>query len=349
MKVVIAGGGVSGAYLAWLLSKEGFKVDVFDPQKKYRKACGDSTPLTSLSGKLAEKLNVSLNYIDEFEVFVNGVKVKHLTFNKPLWIIMDKWKFVERLRELSKVEGASYHYIPFSSKRALNYELIIDARGPYSNKDYIIAYRFLVKGSWHANLARIDFRPQKGGLYWIFPHGNGLLNVGSGFLNYNANTLADLKNYLKNSLKSRDFKIVDIRGAPIAIIRNVNLFKNEMIKVGEAAGLINSTSGEGIRQALLSSDCLVKSLSYCNEDKKCIYRNYKRCLRGLLTEIEISRKMLKVATADVNDLSKLFKNLPDHFWEKYLAGKLSLGSLIKSVLRPSVIASLGVKGLLNLL
>lgn len=351
-EIIIAGGGVAGSYLALKLTEAGFKVIVFDPQKRYKKACGESIPNDSLPAMLSKEMNLDLNYINEFKILVNGMPAKSLEFKKPLWKIIDKWGLVNELRSLSKDQGAKYLYTTVNPKKINKKEgLVIDSRGPYSNKDFIVALRVIAKIPWKENLALIDFQPNKGGLYWIFPHKKDVVNAGGGFIKANIKSTTNyIINYLKKVAQDKNIDIIDIRAAPIAITRRIIFHDNNIVKIGEAAGLINSTSGEGIRHALLSSYKLYETLVHCNEDYKCIARKYKQGLKEIKREVLLSRKMFYIALKNPDNLRELFSALPESFWNNYLSGKINSSLLLtKNIASINVLRTLGFKNLLNLL
>jgi len=352
-KIAIIGAGVAGSYLAWKLSKEGFQITVFDPQRYYKKACGESVPKGSLPSVISEKLNLSTNYIDTFKILVDGAPVKYLEFKKPLWTIIDKANLVNTLRDLSRDQGAKYLWMPIKPKKIINkFNVIVDSRGPYSNRDFIIAFRVIVKAPWRENLALIDFRPKEGGLYWIFPHRKNFVNAGGGFIKLNISE-NNIISYLKKIVKDVNIDIIDARAAPIAINRNINLYNscndNYIIKVGEAAGLINSTSGEGIRHAFISAQKLYDVITSCNENYLCVIKKYDHALKELKKEVILSRKLLYISLRNSRTFRDFFKALPYGFWKEYLSGRIkSPLSLAKNILSYDVIKTLGLKNLLDL-
>jgi menaquinone-9 beta-reductase len=106
-----------------------------------------------------------------------------------------------------------------------------------------------------------DFFP---GYYWIFPAGEGTANIGIGMP---AKTLPPVEEHLRNLLQDRiradamprdrlsDSKISGkIVGWPLATYNpSLRLVGDNVILLGDAAGLINPINGEGIQYALLSA------------------------------------------------------------------------------------------------
>lgn len=112
------------------------------------------------------------------------------------------------------------------------------------------------------------------GLFWLFPTGNGQANIGSAMI---ASTLPQHQNHVKKiladqiltnhhfaerigsgSLKGK------IYGWPLTFQDpRSNIIGNRVLVVGDAAGLINPLSGDGIQYALLSGRWAAESISVC--------------------------------------------------------------------------------------
>jgi len=100
------------------------------------------------------------------------------------------------------------------------------------------------------------------GYFWIFPAGNGLANVGIGMLHeYIKKNKVNLKALLKNALESPVFRerfnksqaLEEPAGwnLPVGSTHRTN-YGNGFLLLGDAAGLIDPFSGEGIGNALFS-------------------------------------------------------------------------------------------------
>ncbi len=124
-------------------------------------------------------------------------------------------------------------------------------------------------------------------------------------------------------LTGENAQVLDVRGAPVAVEAPVKLVEDGVYKVGEAAGLVNSTSGEGNRYAIHSAIALARAIS-----KGRGVKGYKELLQGVLDEITLSRLLLKlVETLGPKASTKLMKSLPQEFWAYYFKGRLTRRAL----------------------
>ncbi len=93
-----------------------------------------------------------------------------------------------------------------------------------------------------------------GGYAWVFPKGNGRANVGLAIAP-DRSTDKKAKEYLDEFVARRfsSFKIIEfIMGAVPCFDRNRNLVKENVLLVGDAGRVVDSLSGAGISNALLS-------------------------------------------------------------------------------------------------
>ncbi len=107
------------------------------------------------------------------------------------------------------------------------------------------------------------------GYFWIFPLENGMANVGVGMLHKTIKEKnIDLKDVLKQTINSQDFaarfknaeKLEEPRGwnLPVGSTHRINHGKRFML-LGDAAGLIDPFTGEGIGNALFSAKYAVET------------------------------------------------------------------------------------------
>jgi flavin-dependent dehydrogenase len=323
--ILIHGLGVAGATLAYLTSKLGFKVVGLDVAPYYRKACGDVVTLRSYTWELLRATGSVLTFARRFEVRVGGVEVAYLNLG-PVWAVVDKPKLVNTLRSMAEAEGAKI-VKGKGAPEAGSDGVVVDARGPYAHNlnESVLTVRFIAKARWDDDSALLDFDPANLGFYWVFPLGDGRINMGAGFKKVEDGGLLKaltLKYYRR--LTSENAQVLDVRGAPVAVEAPVKLVEDGVYKVGEAAGLVNSTSGEGNRYAIHSAIALARAIS-----KGRGVKGYKELLQGVLDEITLSRLLLKlVETLGPKASTKLMKSLPQEFWAYYFKGRLTRRALI---------------------
>jgi digeranylgeranylglycerophospholipid reductase len=93
-----------------------------------------------------------------------------------------------------------------------------------------------------------------GGYVWVFPKGNGRANVGL-TVTPDRTSKKKAKEYLDEFVPKRfsNFKIIEsMMGAVPCFDRNKNLVKENVLLVGDAGRIVDSLSGAGISNALIS-------------------------------------------------------------------------------------------------
>jgi flavin-dependent dehydrogenase len=212
--------------------------------------------------------------------------------------------------------------------------VVVDARGPYAHNlnESVLTVRFIAKARWDDDSALLDFDPANLGFYWVFPLGDGRVNMGSGFRRVGDGRLLKLLTlrYYRR-LTGGDPVVLDVRGAPVAVEAPVRLMENGVYKVGEAAGLVNSITGEGNRYAIHSAIALARTISQGRG-----VEGYRELLGGVLDEITLSRLLLRlVEKLGPKTSTKLLESLPREFWAYYFKGRLTRRTLLR-VLRSNL-------------
>lgn len=332
--ITVAGLGVAGSTLAYQASRHGFKVAGYDVAPIYRKACGDVVSVRGETWRIVKETGSMLTGVKKFSIRVGGTEVAYIDVGGPVWVVVDKSKLVNTLRELAASLGASIFRGKLS--RLDNVEgIAVDARGPYSRglEDAVITFRVIAECVWEPDTALIDFNVKNRGFYWVFPaDADGrLVNLGAGFEKVKDGgllrrlTLA----YYRRVCDAR--RILDERGAPIQVHAPINLHSGKVLRVGEAGGLLNRTSGEGNRHAMLSSLALVEALR-ASSDLNEIVEDYSRRVSGLVNEVNVSRALLKTITLIGRGRGEeLLVNAPRTFWVKWLKSELTWDSLARIV------------------
>ncbi|MCE4599262.1 MAG: NAD(P)-binding protein [Desulfurococcales archaeon] len=336
--VLIAGAGVAGAAAAYFLASRGFRVVAFDRMSSYGKACGDALTLRPGIYRLVDETESIKSEVRRYSVYVNGVEASTIEYPSTNWIIVDKTRLVNGLRELASVEGASIVKRSWNGERGL---YTIDARGPYSwgLNGSVMVFRFIAKARWEPDYALLDFRVDERGFYWVFPadFDGKIVNIGGGFEAVRSGNRLRLlvADYAKRFLGS--YEVLDERGAPVTIWSPIVLNEpNGVLRVGEAAGLVVSTAGEGNRPAIQSARALSDALSSGGGFDR-IVSLYRRGVRELVDEVKTSRLLLKIVSRSRSDVaSDLLFSLPRWFWMEYFRSRVTMSTVAKLSVNPGV-------------
>jgi flavin-dependent dehydrogenase len=339
--VAIVGAGVAGSILAYILYREGFKdIHVYDMCIRYRKPCGESVPawviddiLEKNSIPIPEKLNniMKIIFLDHDGKVLNGCES-----SKPIWYIIDKSGWVERLRANVPLEVKPVRHI---KGLCSTYDLVVDARGPFGSQGgKVVAWRAYVRnilGLRDEAIIILDWRYGPG-LIWLFPYGKSYLNVGGGF-----NGVKDPKGLtLKTLMKLYGIGFRDIEAEAYSLVTvkpKLRLWEKPCImRVGEAAGLVMALGGEGIRPAIISSIAAVKAL-LANNDKLClndIKRLYFKELRRLSAQARFQKRLLSFAgVLGVKTVYKLLSKASQDLLCMWLRGDLvSMWQVVKGLI-----------------
>ncbi len=349
---VVAGLGPGGASAAYHLARAGLRVAGFDIAGSYRKACGDASPVSGPAARLAEEAGVVVDEVSTFRVLVGGSEIASINYRKPVWVIMDKGGFVGYLRDLARAEGAVIERRPAPPPGEAGEAMYVEARGPFAGgPGRIIVYRVIARApSWPVGEALLDFDLDGVGFYWVFPAGPGRVNVGVGWLSCPScarEARAKTLSYASRVLGR--FEVIDERAAPLRIAGPVSATPGRGVAaVGEAAGLVISLSGEGIRPSVESGRLLGEAASSCWPDKACTLARYKRLAGRLEGAARLSRRLLSlVARSSPKAGEGLLRSLPAGFWRDFIAGRMDYGLVVGAAARRPVLTARLVRLLLS--
>lgn len=311
-KIAIIGGGVSGSYLAYLLSNSGYDVTLFDIKEKYFKPCGDVVP-NIYKPKFEWKIKY---YIKNFAFYLDGERIYDVSYRNPKWIVIDKSGWINSMRK-------NVNQVISTNVDKSKFDLIIDAKGPYDmDRQVVYTTRALIETNEFSDEAVLEFNTKFTGFFWIFPDEEGVLNVGAGFIE-NKNSKDILLNYIKNKFK--DYKILDLRGAPISI----GGVKSKSLKIGEARGLVFPMSGEGIRPSAISAEIAYEAITKGKNFDEYLSYNLTKIER----RIEIQRRLLDVyMRSNINARKFLLKIFlrNDVLIDAFLEDKLDFEGILES-------------------
>jgi len=333
--VEVAGLGVAGSLLAAELARRGFRVIGFDPVARYEKPCGEQVTLEPSFAKLLETLDVIKSVVREVDILIDGEHVTSVSLKgAPKWVIIDKPRLVAGLRD--EAEGLGVTVVRSSWPGPGKAAVSVDARGPYSvsSLSSVLTLRLIAKvDRWNPETAWLDFRPEMGGLYWVFPYDTDgrLVNAGLGLLG--VRDVSDLRTRAEEYLRGKfgSFEVIDLKGAPIAVFSPVRLRSGHVLRVGEAAGLVLTWSGEGNRPALLSSRALAEVMSRLGpDDLNLLAEAYSRSIGDLVKMTTMSRA-LTYLTFSMGSSRSLMRALPGWFWTLYVRQELSLNDIAKAL------------------
>jgi flavin-dependent dehydrogenase len=281
MKIAIAGAGVAGSYLGFMLQKLGHDVKIFESSKQETHwavcAWGASRNILEKFSKdvglnfneyifhVGKKLRMELPNNKEESLELIGL----VTYNKQ------KWEH-DLLKNLTVI----YDFKCSSNFPFVDYDYVLDCTGlhrsllPKSRTDFIIpAYEYLIENpNTSSNDNEFYVIGYKGarGYFWYFPIDKGRAFVGAGDI--------DRKYYgIKEFFhKNPSAKIIKKIGRPIRLAppkRMEPFFNNNVIGVGESIGCVFPMLGEGIIPSLLCCEIFLNIFDKSKNFNFKLYRN----------------------------------------------------------------------------
>ncbi|MEM2583608.1 MAG: NAD(P)-binding protein [Candidatus Thermoplasmatota archaeon] len=308
--VTILGAGAAGNATAWLLSKKGYKVAVYEKNKEIgKKVCGGLVSHRVI--KFCKEAVV--NEIKGAEIFLPSGKKIFIGGDRTYAYVIDRKKFDVCLSEKAMSEGAKYflNYKEIDAK----YDYLIGADGARSNIaknfkgkiNYINAVQGVAKGNEeHVKVYFGKFAP--GFFGWIIPAENEL-RIGMGTTEKGLREkFNEFKSIVGYEVKNEKYALIPYGIKKVA--------KEKCAIVGDAAGQVKATSGGGLYACLLASEMLAKNFDDFFAYEKEFMRAYGDELRGCLLLRKIFSKWqryealekVEVKDADIDYHWKFAKN-----------------------------------------
>ncbi|WP_202319064.1 NAD(P)/FAD-dependent oxidoreductase [Archaeoglobus neptunius] len=338
LKTGIVGGGLAGLLAAFWIKKKiaDAEIDVFEKMSidKYRIDCAEALINQRNSFKLVGHMvkpfvkNRLTNIVWKFNIGDETV-TSTIHYSEEFCWMIDRIAWQKSLIDRISSMGVEIH---FGEKRdphdLSDYDIVIDARGSMKNEYCGVGIYKIVCGDFSAiqktNICEMSAE-EPGTLYWIFPLGKNRANIGCGGEKVK---MKNLKSYIDNIHEKLKIFHDEKTGAGLLDYSYAAClyFKKEkkvvehtddttIIRIGDAAGLVDPFTGEGMSGAILSA----KLLSYSLTDSRCetypskLLRNNKFLARNM--EASLLRR-------SSFDRFVKFMKLIDGVNGKYLGSKL---------------------------
>ncbi len=324
VKAIIIGSGPAGLSAAYYGRLLDIKVELYESasfDENPLKPCGEAIPKFIFDYLPREmERDYILNYIKRAYFYFNGEMIREFK-NMPLidGYIIDKKKFLSNMAELAKSMGVKLIWSKFVHPNKVmdlmsEYDYVIDATGKgafarrfldYSNYKTIPVLQAYAKGNSVPEDTIVLWGVDKG-YAWVFPRGD-LYNIGVGGVYDNPNILRKIINEV---LIHFNLKLVnDLRGASVSIGGPIKkLVYSNLRVIGEAAGMVMATTGEGIRFAVASGSIVFDDRyeeRFWSEHGWKLRNSVK--LLNLLLKIKNKTKLARIATD--NDYFAFFEGL----------------------------------------
>lgn len=285
-EIVIVGGGPAGAYLGYLLAKNGKHPIIFDHSHPREKPCGGGISVLAI-----EKFSF-LNEIQEPKapdnrlelIASNGISLmtcgtksswsvsrKHFdnfiidkAIKSGCVLIEEKVIGVKTKNDMWEIKTKKGTYKAKIIVGADGVDSIVRKKilGPIPKQDIGVCYGCFAKSEKNET-NRIIFLKDQQGYAWCFPRYNHL-SIGVGLESTNSKDIKKIFNEVISTYYPH-VKIESKWGAKIPSVKDEHFFKiscsgKNWILIGDAAGHVDSSTGEGITYALWSAELASKAI-----------------------------------------------------------------------------------------
>ena len=282
-RIAIVGGGPAGAYAAAALASSGREVLLFDEKLAWEKPCGGGLTDKAISRwPFLRELPVQRNWITECELIApSGAKVRfdldkqiaifsRLTLNRLLLdravnsgaqVVHERVIAVER-------QSCEWHIQSSSSRHSADYLLLASgARNSFRStfapnlgpENFIVAVGYYIPGT--SATVQVKFLEGLHGYIWIFPRAD---HFSAGICGHmQGKSTAELRRVLERHLpefglshENGQFYAHIIPSLTPESLRRLQLCGDGWAMIGDAAGLVDAITGEGLYYALRSAELI---------------------------------------------------------------------------------------------
>jgi len=311
----IIGAGPAGSYAAYLLSKKGEKVVLYEEHKEIGKPVQCTGIVTdTISSIIKIKKEFVKNKVKHARIYSPNKEHIDVKLKRPN-IILDRAKFDKHLAEEaesagavlklnSRFEGAKGSQIIINGKK-IRADKIIGADGPlsqvaksygmYGKRKFVIGVQARVR--MPINPDTVEFWLGIGQFAWLVPEDGKTARIG---LIAKKKANQELKELLR--LRAEKGKILDYQAGPIPIYNPwLKIKKGNVALIGDAATQVKATTYGGIIPGLIAAQEVSRSFDNYEKNFK------KRFGKELLSALLIRRMMDRFKDKDYNQLVALFK------------------------------------------
>jgi len=315
MRIAVVGAGPAGTWASILLAQRGHSVTLFDPQAPWEKPCGGGVTAKALSRFGVFESDLPRNNIEQITIYFGDTRSVSVTPREPIAVVSRRELGRYLLQEAEKsgvcilrtrvnqIERSSKGWRIAARDTDLQSDFLIGADGATSlvrrtvatglaANDLSVTLGYFIPGNFPAQM-KVYFLPAFEGYIWSFPRPThtsyGLITRGEPGWTARAKVL--LSNFIVADLGAEVMDHAEFYSAPVPCL-GPKAWKNNRISgegwalVGDAAGLVDAITGEGIYYAFRSAKILAETVERPSEYA---YRVNKE----VVPELERASKMYK--------------------------------------------------------
>ena len=335
MQIAIVGAGPAGAWASTLLARRGHSVTLIDAQAPWEKPCGGGVTAKALTSFGIFESDLPRNNIDRITIYFGDTRSVTVNPKDPVAVVSrrDLGKYLVEEAEksgvsllkkrITKIERLTRGWRLSARDSSLQSDFLIGADGATSlvrrsvstglqPEDLCVTLGYFIPGNFPAHM-KIYFAPAFEGYIWSFPRPThtsyGLITRSEPGWTGRAKTL--LSNFIAADLGSEVLEQAEFYSAPVPCLGPRSWKKNQIsgdgwALVGDAAGLVDPITGEGIYYAFKSAEILAETLDrpdlYQSKIQMSIgselqrsARMYKRFYRGRFLGADFKKRTVQLA------------------------------------------------------
>jgi len=289
MQIAVVGGGPAGSWASIQLAKIGHNVTLIDSLAPWEKPCGGGVTTKTLGQFGIFKSDLPRVDIERITVFFGDKDSVSITPLSPLAVVsrqeLGKYLLAEATRagvrivtdRVTEIKDQKKRWIISGRETEFEADFLVGADGATSMvrratghglkpEDLCVTLGYFINGSFPAHM-KIFFVPSFEGYIWSFPRPNhvsyGLITRSGPAWNTRARTL--LANFIEADLGPLAMDQAEFYSAPVPCLGPQTWKKNPIsgdrwALVGDAAGLVDPITGEGIYSAFRSAQLLAETI-----------------------------------------------------------------------------------------
>lgn len=289
MEIAVVGGGPGGSWAAILLAKRGHTVTLFDPQAPWEKPCGGGVTIRALDRFEIFSSALPRKTIEDITVYFGDKNSVKITPQRPLVIVSRKELGQFLLDEAARIGVRIVHervtqlqpdnrrWRVATKEQSIGADFVVGADGatsfvrrtlgtPLPPQDLCITLGYYIPGDAPPAM-KIFFVQWLEGYIWSFPRPDhisyGLISRSGPGRTARAREL--LSNFITADLGPDVMKHAEFYSAPVPSLIPASWPKNVIAGerwalVGDAAGLVDPITGEGIYFAFRSAEILSETI-----------------------------------------------------------------------------------------
>src|SRR5215831_4009981 len=348
MQIAVVGAGPAGTWTSILLARTGHSVTLIDAQAPWEKPCGGGVTAKALAGFGIFESDLPRNNIDGIAIYFGDKLSVTVHPQEPIAVVSRRDLGQYLLQEAKKsgvsllkdrvthIDSSGRGWRLTTRESSVQSDFLIGADGASSlvrrsvsigiqPEDLCVTLGYFIPGKFQSQM-KVYFVPDFEGYIWSFPRQShtsyGLITRSEAGWTSRAKTL--LSNFITADLGAEVLEQAEFYSAPVPCLGPRAWKKNQIsgpgwALVGDAAGLVDPITGEGIYYAFKSAEILAETL-----DRRDLYqtkiqmeigrelqrsaRMYNRFYRGRFLGADFKKRTVQLAQRS-NTLKTVLGNL----------------------------------------